>query len=300
MFSSIFETKIHSTMAEKYINPFTDFGFKKLFGEEATKDLLLDFLNAVLHEEEGIITTLEFSKNEHLGKMEIDRKVVFDIYCTNESGEKFIVEMQKARQTHFKDRSLYYATFPIQEQANAGEWNFQLKAVYSISILDFLLEEKAKTKKYFHKIKLIDVETNKVFSNKLTFVYIEMPKFEKPQEELTNRFEKWLFLLKHLPRLQSLPIKMQEKIFKKVMNVAELAKLNREDRAAYEHSLKNYRDLQNVKDTYFLEGILEGEKRGKIEAALNARKQGLPIDVIMAITQLSEAELKKIFEENGL
>jgi predicted transposase/invertase (TIGR01784 family) len=287
-------------MAEKYINPFTDFGFKKLFGEEATKDLLLDFLNAVLHEEEGIITSLEFSKNEHLGKMEIDRKVVFDIYCTNERGEKFIVEMQKARQTHFKDRSLFYATFPIQEQAISGDWNFHLKAVYSISILDFLLDEKENKEKHFHKIKLIDTETQQIFSNKLTFVYIEMPKFKKEPDELLNKFEKWLFLLKHLPRLQNLPTEMQEKMFKKVMNVAELAKLNSEERAAYEHSLKNYRDLQNVKDTYFLEGKEEGKIEGKIESAINARKQGLPIDVIVAITQLSEDELKKIFENNGL
>ena len=109
---------------------------------------------------------------------------------------------------------------------------------------------------------------------------------------------------------------MQENIFKKVMNVAEIAKLNREERAAYEHSLKNYRDLQNVKDTYYLEGkeegklegkeegILEGKRRGKIEgkieAAINARKQGLPMDVIVAFTQLSEDELKQIFKEKGL
>jgi predicted transposase/invertase (TIGR01784 family) len=291
-------------MMDKYINPFTDFGFKKLFGEEATKDLLLDFLNAVLHEEEGEITSLEFSKNEHLGKMEIDRKVVFDIYCTNQRGEKFIVEMQKARQMYFKDRSLFYATFPIQEQATSGNWNFQLKAVYSISILDFILNEKDTAVNYLHKIKLIDSETCQVFSNKLTFVYIEMPKFNKDLDELNSKFEKWLYLLKYLPKLQNLPAKMQEKIFKKVMNVAELAKLNRKERAAYEHSLKNYRDLQNVKDSYFeegkLEGMIEGRIEGKIETAINARKQGLPMDLIVAITQLSEAELNKIFAERGM
>ena len=293
-------------MPEKYINPFTDFGFKKLFGEEASKDLLLDFLNAVLYDEEGVIAAIEFSKNEHLGKMELDRKVVFDIYCTNERGEKFIVEMQKARQQHFKDRSLYYATFPIQEQAVVGDWNFRLKAVYSISILDFKLDEERD--KYFHKIKLMDKETKQVFSDKLNFVYIEMPKFDKGQDELSNKFEKWLFLLKHLSSLEKLPIKMQEKIFEKVMNIAELAQLNKKDREAYEHSLKNYRDLQNVKDTYFeegklegkLEGIIEGEMKGKLETAINARKQGLPLDIIVAITQLEESELLKIFKENGI
>jgi predicted transposase/invertase (TIGR01784 family) len=236
--------------------------------------------------------------------MEIDRKVVFDIYCTNQRGEKFIVEMQKARQMYFKDRSLFYATFPIQEQATSGNWNFQLKAVYSISILDFILNEKDTAVNYLHKIKLIDSETCQVFSNKLTFVYIEMPKFNKDQDELNSKFEKWLYLLKYLPKLQNLPAKMQEKIFKKVMNVAELAKLNRKERAAYEHSLKNYRDLQNVKDSYFeegkLEGMIEGRIEGKIETAINARKQGLPMDLIVAITQLSEAELNKIFAERGM
>jgi len=261
-------------MIERYINPFTDFGFKKLFGEEASKDLLLNFLNALLHEEEGVITSLEFSKNEHLGQLEMDRKVVFDIYCTNEKGEKFIVEMQKARQVHFIDRSLFYATFPIQEQAQIGNWNFKLNAVYSISILDFLLDDKFDTDMYFHKIKLMDAQSHVVFTNKLTFVYIEMPKFLKEKDELTNQFEKWLFLLKHLPRLQKLPIRMQEKIFKKVMHVAELAKLNPEERSAYEHSLKNYRDLQNVKDSYFLEGKEKGWIEGKEKGWIEGKEKG--------------------------
>jgi predicted transposase/invertase (TIGR01784 family) len=288
-------------MIEKYINPLTDFGFKKLFGEESTKDLLLDFLNSILQNEEGIITSIEFSKNEHLGKMELDRKVVFDIYCTNQKGEKFIVEMQKTRQAHYKDRSLYYATYPIQEQAIIGEnWNFKLNSVYSISILDFLLPEKNNSQKYYRKVKLIDTDTKDVFSNKLTFVYVELPKFKKEQNELKNQFEKWLFLLKHLPRLQKLPIKMQENIFKKVMDVAELAKLNKEEQAAYEQSLKAYRDLQNVKDTYFEEGEIKGRMQGKIETAINARKQGLPIDVIAAITQIKENELLQIFKDKGM
>ena len=292
-------------MTEKYINPLTDFGFKKLFGEESTKDLLLDFLNAILQNEEGIITSIEFSKNEHLGKMEVDRKVVFDIYCTNKRGEKFIVEMQKTRQAHYKDRSLYYATYPIQELAITGEnWNFKLNAVYSISILDFLLPEKNNSQKYYRKVKLIDTDTKDVFSNKLTFVYVELPKFKKEQNELKNQFEKWLFLLKHLPRLQKLPIKMQENIFKKVMDVAELAKLNKEEQAAYEQSLKAYRDLQNVKDTYFeegeIKGRIQGKIEGKIETAINAQKQGLPIDVIAAITQIAENELLQIFKDKGL
>ena len=102
---------------EKYINPFTDYGFKRLFGEEANKDLLIDFLNELLREEQGEIKDITFLKTEHLGASEIDRKAVFDLYCENQKGEKFIVELQKTKQDFFKDRALYHSTFPIQEPA---------------------------------------------------------------------------------------------------------------------------------------------------------------------------------------
>lgn len=102
-------------MQEKYINPFTDFGFKKIFGEEANKDLLMDFLNELVPDR-GRITDLTYLKNEQLGVSPVDRKAVFDLYCQTDSGERFIVEIQKAKQKYFKDRSIYYATFPIQSR----------------------------------------------------------------------------------------------------------------------------------------------------------------------------------------
>ncbi len=127
-------------LTEKYLNPFTDFGFKKLFGEEVNKDLLIDFLNSLL-EGEQLVKDLTYLKNEHLGTSDIARKGIFDLYCENEKGEKFIVEIQKAKQDFFKDRSVYYSTFPIQEQAKQGVWNYELKAVYTIGILNFIFED---------------------------------------------------------------------------------------------------------------------------------------------------------------
>jgi predicted transposase/invertase (TIGR01784 family) len=121
---------------ERYINPFTDFGFKKLFGEEMNKDLLIDFLNAVLKDEK--VKDLQYMRSERLGDTIIDRKMVYDLFCENERGEKFIVEMQKAKQNFFKDRSVFYSTFPIQQQAQRGDWNFELKAIFTIGILKSL------------------------------------------------------------------------------------------------------------------------------------------------------------------
>ncbi|MCT4664682.1 MAG: Rpn family recombination-promoting nuclease/putative transposase, partial [Flavobacteriales bacterium] len=148
-----------SGFQEKFINPFTDFGFKRLFGEEPNKDLLLDFLNELLKENEGRIVELNYMKTEHLDSTQIDRKAIFDIYCENEKGEKFIVELQKAKQKFFKDRSVFYSTFPIREQAPKSEWDFELKSVYTIGILDFVFDNDGDTEeekeKYLHEVQLV-------------------------------------------------------------------------------------------------------------------------------------------------
>ena len=119
------------TAREKYINLFTDYGFKRVFGTEINKDILIDFLNELLRNEAGEIKDITFLTSEQMGYTEMDRKAVFDLYCENEKGEKFIVELQKARQNFFKERSVFYSTFPIQSQAEKGVWNYKLNAVYA-------------------------------------------------------------------------------------------------------------------------------------------------------------------------
>jgi len=274
---------------EKYINPFTDYGFKKLFGEELNKDLLKDFLNELLKEEQGIIKDLTYLKTEHLGTTDIDRKAIFDLYCENEKGEKFIVELQKSKQNFFKDRTVYYSTFPIREQAKRADWNYELKAVYTIAILDFVFDsDKKEPEKFKYNVKLTDTETQKVFYDKLTFIYLEMPKFNKGLEELESRFEKWLFVLKNLNRLERIPDRLREKIFDKVFETAEIAKFTPDQARSYEESLKYYRDLKNSLDTARDEGNLEG----KIEVARKLLKNGVSIEIIVQSTGLSEKEIK--------
>ncbi len=160
--------------AEKYINPFTDYGFKRIFGEEPSKELLKDFLNDLLYEEQGKVEDIQYLNSEQLGDTQHARKAFFDLYCTNEKGERFIVELQKTKQNFFKDRTVYYSTFPIREQAKRGEfWDFELQAVYTIAILDFVFDEdKDKPNKYLYNVKLTDQESKEIFYDKLTFVYL--------------------------------------------------------------------------------------------------------------------------------
>lgn len=272
---------------EKYINPFTDFGFKRLFGEEPNKDLLLDFLNELLKDQQGNIVDLTYLKTEQLGKTELDRKAIFDLYCENEKGEKFIVEIQKSKQNFFKDRSVYYATFPIQEQAEKSDWNYELKAVYTIGILDFVFDsDKGEDSKYRYDVKLQDIETNKTFYDKLTFIYFEMPKFNKSIDQLETRFDKWLYLLKNLHKLDRLPDNLKEGIFEKVFEIAEISKFTRDEYISYEDSLKYYRDLKNSLDT------AKDEKA--IEIAINSLKEGIAPNVISKITGLTIEQIEKL------
>src|ERR1035437_6823542 len=165
-------------MKAKYINPFTDFGFKKIFGEEASKPSLLDFLNALLPQEHNIIE-LAFKNTEQLGQTENDRKAVYDIYCENDRGEKFIVELQKAKQDYFIERTIYYSTFPISGQAIKGGWDYNLKAVYCIGLLDFKFsdyKDEGERHEVVHTHTLKNQHNRQVY-DKLTYIYLEMPNF---------------------------------------------------------------------------------------------------------------------------
>ena len=278
-------------LQDKYINPFTDYGFKKLFGTEINKDLLIDFLNQVLPERHHI-QDLSYTSTEQLGATEIDRKAIFDLYCTSPQGERFIVEIQKAKQNYFKDRSVYYSTFPIQEQAKKGDWDYQLAAVYTIGILDFVFDDDRNKEQVRHEVKLKD-QYCEVFYDKLTFIYLEMPNFKKTESELETDFDKWMYVLRHLPYLQNRPAALQERIFQKLFEAAEIARFDAEEKARYEESLKYYRDLKNVVDTSFEEGKAEKE----IEVILKSHEAGLDVEIISKITGKSIEEVKKVIDE---
>ncbi len=278
-------------MKAKYINPFTDFGFKKIFGEEASKPLLLDFLNSLLPPSNKI-KGLSFKNTEHLGQTAADRKSLFDIYCEAESGEKFIVELQKAKQNFFKERTVYYSTFPIREQAERGEWNYNLTPVFCIGILDFTFDDYENEKErneVVHTIKLKN-QNGKTFYEKLTYIYLEMPNFIKQENEMESRLDKWLFFIKHLEDFQQIPAMFKgEVVFNEAFEKAELAKFDNAEWESYERSLKDYRDLKGYMDTAFDEGKIEG----KIEVAKKLKAKGLSTKEIAELTGLSEGAIEK-------
>jgi predicted transposase/invertase (TIGR01784 family) len=257
---------------DRYINLLTDFGFKRLFGTEPNKNLLIDFLNVILPPQHRV-KDLTYRNTENLGNTAIDRKAIFDLYCESEKGEKFIVEMQKAKHNYFKDRSIYYSSFPIQEQAEKGDWNYKLAPVYTIGILDFVFDEDKNDDTLLHIVELKDQDC-KVFYEKLKFIYLELPKFKKSIDQLNDHFDKWLFLLKHLPDLEEPPLPLQENVFMQLFEVAQITGFSQEERDAYENSLKYYRDMKGVVETAREEGIAQGMQEGiAIAEQANLEKQ---------------------------
>ena len=280
---------------ERYISLLTDFGFKRIFGTKPNKDLLMNFLNS-LFEGFQVIKDVKYLNSEHVGDVYAERKAIFDVYCENERGEKFIVEMQNAYQRHFKDRSLFYSTFPIREQApKSADWNFKLEHVYTVALLNFDLDEAAFDKDDInHDVGLLDKKTHRVFNDKLSFKYVEISKFNKTEDELVTLYDKWLYVLKNLSWLDERPAALKEKIFTKLFEEAEIAKFTPMELKEYEDSLKAYRDVKNSIDTALEKGREEGRAEGRADVARAMLKRGMDRKVISELSGLSEAEIEKL------
>ena len=281
---------------ERYINPYTDFGFKKLFGTEMNKDLLISFLNALFMGHQNI-KDISYLPMERLG-IYGNRRAIFDVYCEDENGSKFIVEMQNVSQQYYKDRSAFYSTFPIQDQGNVGDdWDFNLKEVYTVGVLNFVFKDDEYSKDcYHHEVKLMDTATKKVFFDKLTYIYLEMPKFNKTEDELETMFDKWMFVLQNLYRLLERPKALQDRVFKKLFEQAEIAKYSEAERWEYEASQKEYWDNYSVVKTAERKGEVKGAQKEKIETIHRLQAMGLSVEQIAQGVGMEVKEVKKLLQ----
>ena len=261
---------------ERYISLLTDFGFKRIFGTELNKQLLISFLNSLFAGRQTV-EDVSFLNAEHVGDVYAERKAIFDVYCKGADGEHFIVEMQNAYQTYFKDRSLFYSTFPIREQAPKGtEWDFNLKHVYTVALLNFDMHDPAfDPATLHHSVQLCDTATHAVFYDKLEFIYVEIAKFNKKADELETDYDKWLYVLKNLWRLNDRPQSLRDKVFDRLFREAEIARFTPRELREYEDSKKAYRDIKNSIDTAKREGLAEGMAKGLAEGMAKGRAEGI-------------------------
>ena len=269
----------------RFINPFTDMGFKRIFGQEINKDLLIDFLNALLKGERRV-KDIRFLEKELLPEYENDRSLIYDIYCTDENGEQFIVEMQNREHVNFRERTLYYLSQAIARQGEKGTgWQFDLKAVYGVFFLNFRLSDLPQ--KLRTDIVLCDRDTHELFTDKMRYIFLELPLFDKEESECETDFERWIYVLKNMETLQRLPFKARNAVFQKLEQIVDIAALSKEDRMKYDESIKVYRDKLAIMAFERQKGQAEGRAEGKLEVARNLKQMGLATEAIAQATGLA-------------
>lgn len=287
-----------------YINPFTDFGFKLIFGQEESKPFLIDFLNDLLADDPGFspIVDIDYRDKERTKRRKEERGVIYDIYCTTSDGRHFVVEMQNSAQNYFIDRGIYYVARSIAEQGEVGsEWDFRLMPVYFVAFMNFTmvdLKDKITT-----QLALCDLDSQKQVSDKMRFIFIQLPLFKKEKkEECRTSFEQWLYILKNMQTMTTMPFTQDKKLFEKLAKVASYANLSLEERHAYDADLQAYRDIRNQMEYAKQSGHAIGRAEGRAEGIIEGKAQGLIEEMRSMAKKLKEngVDSQTIANSSGL
>ena len=280
----------------KFINPFTDIGFKRIFGQEISKPVLIAFLNALLGEERTIVD-VNYLDKEQPSESVYDRSLIYDVYCKLDSGEHIIVEMQNRSQPFFKNRSVYYVSRSISRQGEPGpEWRYDVKAVYMIALLNFKRDDVSS--EFRTDVALMDMKHKKLFSDKIRLIYLQLPYFTKELDDCESLFERLIYVLKHMDVLQRMPWLAQDAVFKKLASIADVASMSPKERSDYDENLRRDRDTVSVMEGQYLEGRVAGRVAGRaerqVEIARNLKKMGMSVSDIARATGLTEEEVKAL------
>lgn len=289
----------------KFINPFTDWGFKYLFGQEINKDCLINFLNGLLAGERHI-TDLTFRDKEQIAETRERKGMIFDIYCTTDTGEEIIVEMQNEYQHNFINRSIYYSARSIISQTRRGcEWRYEMRPVYTVCLMNYGVHE-GTPHKFRTDVVLADRDTGEVVSGNMRIIYLMLPLFEKKtEEECDTDFDCWIYVLKNMEILDRMPFTARDAVFKKLAEIASVASLHYEELERYEESLKVLRDEYNIRMTAIEEGRAEGRAEGmekgieaeKIDTIKRLRAAGANTDMMAMATGWSVDEIKNVLKK---
>jgi predicted transposase/invertase (TIGR01784 family) len=205
--------------------------------------------------------------------------------------------MQNKYQKYFKDRSLYYLSQAISRQGERGaDWDYSINAVYGVFFMNFILEDKPN--KYRRDVVLEDRETHKLFTDKMRFIYLELPSFDKEEHDCKTDFERWIYVLKHMDTLQRLPFKAQKSVFDELEKIVDIASMTKEEREKYDESIRIFRDNKAIArgqhERGFAEGVKKGYDEGKHDDAINMKKLGISNEIISQVTGLSLDEIEQI------
>lgn len=316
---------------EHFVNPFTDIGFKIIFGQQASKELLISLLNELLSGEHYIEDLTFLDKEDH-SENPNDPGIIYDLYCRTSTGEYIIVEMQNRWHTNFLDRTLYYVCRAVSRQVekpSAKEvavpkevsseegivreipvpygTRYKLPAVYGIFLMNFKeagLEEKFRTDTV-----ITDRESGKVVNPHFRQIYLQFPYFTKELSECGTLYEKLIYALKNMSHWSRMPDALKEQVFKRLELLASVANLSEENRIAYDKAVDRYYVNRIVEEDmrreweekykkgmeeYLEKGKQQGLQQGLLSTAYNLKKMGLSVEQVVQATGLTAEEVEKI------
>ena len=288
----------------EFIDPISDFGFKKIFGNERSREVLISFLNELLKGKKKI-TELSFIKDvqpEYLS----DRSILIDLHCVGDDGQHFIIEMQRVNHINFRERCVAYTSRIISNQTGKGkDYQYDLKEVIFIGILNFNFKQ-AIGEGHINEICLKNKHTNEIFYEKPDYIFVELPEFNKTLDNCTSAIDKWIYLFRNLNAMKKIPKALNQGVFKKVFEIADLNKLTPDERMVYDLKMFHKENLKNADLFQFQEGKEEGMEEGKIqgieigtrkntrELAAEMKLEGIPLPTIAKITKLSSTEIENL------
>lgn len=269
-------------MEYTYIDPLYDIGFKLLLGREnVSEEVLMNFLNAIFDGDPELssIIHLRYLNTEHQGEWKDAKGIRYDIMCETSSGHRFIVEMQKASQENFVKRGIYYVCRSIAEQGHRGKdedelsWEYDVTPVIGVFLCNFHVP--ALPYKTLTKARILDEETSEPVGDLMRLVFIQLPSFDKREEECVSEFDQWIYNLKNMGQNQAVAFQNRNEIFRRVANIGRLANLSPDERRDYETEIKYARDTYNQIKFALKEGMEKGLEKGRAEGRAEGELLGL-------------------------
>jgi len=281
---------------QRYVDLLMDSGFKAVFGDEKNKNVVIDFLNAILADEHNVID-VQYLNNELLGEPATSKGVRFDLHCIDDKGVRFVVEMQRARHSDdFFERSIYYASRLYSLQLGKGGHDYRIPPVYVIGIMESSLthERTADGQNHYlsrYSIRKVDETVlQSVAPKTISCIFVQLGFFNKRAEECQDIIDQWCFSLKNMGGLDEQPVDFDGSAFTNLFRASEIAQFDQTKKLIYDTEMMTERDYQH--DMYYSRE--EGRLEGKIETAKSLKELGVSADVIMKATGLSAEEVAEL------
>lgn len=289
----------------KYADLLDDTVFKLVFGRDSSKDVMIEFLNRVITDRK--IVDLDFMDKEMKSVGREGKDSVFDMFCRTDDGSRIIVEVQRRKQPFYAERAIYYSTFQVHRQVHSGASDYDFCPVYVVNILNFILDVNSDNPAVRTEYRLYEEDTHVLLTDRLTFIFLELPKFRKSLAELDGDvLEGIYYCLKHMPSMNARPDVLEHDVFRKIFEVSELLNMDDETRLNVVHKMTTERDLRNqmayARKEAIEEGLAEGLAKGlaegrteaRLEAARRLKDLGVDLKIIEEAIGLTPEDIENL------